>query len=345
MNVLNLPALLFALLAIPIVLLYLLRLRRREQLVSSTLLWRQVVLDREANTLWQRLRRNLLLVLQLLILAILVFALLRPYINMPGGLSGQQIVLLDASASMQATDVAPSRFEAAKAQVRGLIDQLSATDLMTIILVDNAPRALSGATANKAELLNALDAVRPSPYPANWSAAIALAAVTAAGGSPAITVVSDGANPAAGSAESPFDLLDGNVRYIPIGAGGDNLAISTLSLRRTSSGLAALVRVSNTGAQMREALVALRADGALIDARTLQAPPGDTVAWTVGNIDGDSALIQASLEAPAGKGQAPRTQGCAHGPGLYSVDIQQHYGDLDRSAGRRLVRGLGELVF
>jgi hypothetical protein len=71
MDVLNPLAFWFALLAVPIVLLYLLRLRRREQLVSSTFLWRRAVLDREANTLWQRLRRNLLLLLQLATLAFL----------------------------------------------------------------------------------------------------------------------------------------------------------------------------------------------------------------------------------------------------------------------------------
>src|SRR5512133_3653723 len=91
-------ALLFALLAIPIVLLYLLRLQRREQPVSSTLLWRQVTLDREANTLWQKLRRNLLMVLQLLTLAFLVFALVRPFLFVPSTLSGRLVVLLDASA-------------------------------------------------------------------------------------------------------------------------------------------------------------------------------------------------------------------------------------------------------
>ena len=65
MNILNPVALLAGLLAIPIILLYLLRLQRREQSVSSTMLWQQVILDREANTLWQKLRRNLLLLLQL----------------------------------------------------------------------------------------------------------------------------------------------------------------------------------------------------------------------------------------------------------------------------------------
>ena len=69
-------ALALGLLALPIVLLYMLRLRRREQTVSSTYLWRTLVQDRAANAPWQRLRRNLLLLLQLLILAALVLSLI-----------------------------------------------------------------------------------------------------------------------------------------------------------------------------------------------------------------------------------------------------------------------------
>src|SRR5690349_13717287 len=178
MSILNPVALLFALLAVPIILLYLLRLHRREQTVSSTLLWRQVVLDREANTLWQQLRRNLLLLLQLLTLLFLVFALIRPYLSVPSTLSGRLVVLLDGSASMRATDVSPSRFEAAKAQVRGLIDDLGPSNEMTIILVDGSPHALTSATASKSDLNAALDAAQPSLMSANWSAGIALAAAS-----------------------------------------------------------------------------------------------------------------------------------------------------------------------
>src|SRR5581483_67502 len=84
--------------SIPIVLLYMLRLRRRETQVSSTLLWRQVVNDREANAPWQKLRRNLLLLLQLLILAALVIALARPFMNVPTVTTGRIALLIDASA-------------------------------------------------------------------------------------------------------------------------------------------------------------------------------------------------------------------------------------------------------
>src|SRR5512138_3300708 len=106
--------LLLGLLAGPVLLLYMLKLRRRDTQVSSNLLWEQVLRDREANAPWQRLKRNLLLFLQLLILAAMVLALARPWVPSPTVAQGNVVVLLDASASMAATDVSPSRFAAAQ---------------------------------------------------------------------------------------------------------------------------------------------------------------------------------------------------------------------------------------
>ncbi|GIV85906.1 MAG: hypothetical protein KatS3mg052_2913 [Candidatus Roseilinea sp.] len=291
MDLLNPAAFLFALLAAPIILLYLLRLQRREQIVSSTLLWRQVTMDREANTLWQRLRRHLLLFLQLSTLAFLVFALIRPYMNVPSEVSGRSIVLLDASASMQATDVAPSRFEAARARVRDAINSMGANDQMTLIVVDGAPRALSALTRDKLQLLDALDAARPSLDAANWSAAIALAVATGAGNEDTTTlVVSDGAN------ADDLSLLPGKARFIPIGNRGDNVAISALTLRRTLRGLSAFVRVTNSGPQDDRVLVSLRADGALVDARALDVPAGASAEWTIGNINPNAVVVGARID-------------------------------------------------
>lgn len=295
MNLLNPLAFLFALLAVPIILLYLLRLQRREQNVSSTLLWRQVTMDREANTLWQRLRKNLLLFLQLATLAFLVFALIRPYINLPSTVSGRSIVLLDASASMQTTDVQPSRFEAARNEVRNIINALGSGDQMTLILVDGSPRALSTLTNDKTQLNEALDAVRPSLDASNWSAAIALAAATGANNEQTVTIViSDGAN------ADDLKLLQGRTRFIPIGNSGDNDALSTLSLRRTTRGLSAFLRVTNTGPADDTLLVSMRGDGSLLDARTLNVPAGKSVEWTLNNINPNVAALQATIDE-AGK--------------------------------------------
>src|SRR6266498_2355048 len=133
MQFLNLPSLWLAALAIPIILLYMLKLRRKQVQVSSTLLWIKLLRDQQANTPWQRLRRNLLLILQLIILAALVLSLARPSIKTTAVASGSVIVLLDASASMNATDVSGSRFELARRTIQTLIDDLSGNSKMTLI--------------------------------------------------------------------------------------------------------------------------------------------------------------------------------------------------------------------
>ena len=119
-----------ALAAIPpaIVALYFLKLKRQPLLVPSTYLWRKSIEDLHVNSLWQRLRQSLLLLLQLLLMALLFLALVNP--TWQGAqLSGSRFIfLVDNSASMSATDVkadgAPSRLDLAKRRVSELIDGL-----------------------------------------------------------------------------------------------------------------------------------------------------------------------------------------------------------------------------
>src|SRR5215813_5044906 len=95
-----------------IIALYFLKLRRRPVQVPSTLLWRRSLEDLHVNSLFQRLRRNLLLFLQLLAVFLAMAALTGPRIQGTTG-PGQRFVLaIDNSASMSATDVAPSRLAA-----------------------------------------------------------------------------------------------------------------------------------------------------------------------------------------------------------------------------------------
>ena len=99
-------ALLVGLLGPVIVAMYLLKLRREERTVSSTFLWQRMVRDVEANAPWQKLRRNILLLLQLLALLALMFALARPFLRTTG-ISGRNLILIvDRSASLDATEFA-----------------------------------------------------------------------------------------------------------------------------------------------------------------------------------------------------------------------------------------------
>src|SRR3954451_14666639 len=70
---------------VAIIALYFLKLRRRPVQVPSTLLWRRSLEDLHVNSLFQRLRRNLLLFLQLLTLFLAMLALAGPRIRGTSG--------------------------------------------------------------------------------------------------------------------------------------------------------------------------------------------------------------------------------------------------------------------
>src|SRR5437899_8117553 len=109
--------------AIPVVILfYLLKRKRLVRLVSSTLLWQKFLSETQASAPFQKLRHNWLLILQLLLLALAIFALTRPYFLGHAKESALRVVILDASASMQSADETPSRFEKARADALKWVD-------------------------------------------------------------------------------------------------------------------------------------------------------------------------------------------------------------------------------
>src|SRR5258705_13382439 len=80
--------------------LYFLKLRRREMPVSCTLLWRKAIQDLQVNAPFQRLRRNLLLLLQLIMMLLLCLAVSRPVANDKTGAAELGVILIDRSGSM-----------------------------------------------------------------------------------------------------------------------------------------------------------------------------------------------------------------------------------------------------
>jgi Aerotolerance regulator N-terminal. len=83
-----------AALPVLLVLLYFLKLKRHPVEVPSTYLWKKSIEDLHVNSIWQRLRRNLLLFLQLLVLLLAIFALLIPYWG-DGTTSGERYIFFD----------------------------------------------------------------------------------------------------------------------------------------------------------------------------------------------------------------------------------------------------------
>jgi Ca-activated chloride channel homolog len=288
-------SLLLGLLAFPILVMYMLKLRRREVRVSSTMLWHAVLRDRQANTPWQKLRRNLFLFLQLLILACLVAALARPAVAIPSISSGSIVVILDASASMKASDVEPSRFEAARKVVEKLIEGLSDNGRMTLIQASTPPKVLASSENDRSKLRLALQSAAPTNGTADWKTSFALAAGAAAGGQesqlPSIVIVSDGGLP-----EDGLPPLSGEVSYIPVGSSADNLAISALALREAGSSLELFAKISNYSDQPHQVLLSIYRNEALINAQTVDVSSNGQSSISLKNLPTGEAIFKARLE-------------------------------------------------
>ncbi len=294
-----------------IIALYFLKLKRRPLVVPSTYLWHRSIEDLHVNTIWQRLRRNLLLFLQLLLIFLAMLAVLRPGWRGSKVSGNRFIFVIDNSASMQATDSGPSRLAAAKRQAEAMIDQMTARDVGMIVSSADTARIEQMFTHNRRSLRKSLEAIRPTQRATSLSEALKVASGLANPGRSAedatdvqvadplpatLCVFSDGNFPDV----SDFRLGNLDPVYMPIGTEeAANVGILAFNVRRSESDPTlsqAFARLENFGRTQASVSVELRLDGRTIDADELQIPSGESrrVAFELGHIDSGVLELRAS---------------------------------------------------
>lgn len=314
------PLALAGLLFVPVVLaMYLLKLRRDQAVVPSTLLWQRLVADVEANAPWQRLRRSLLLLLQLLLVIVLALLAARPFTERPAGLAGDIVVVIDTSASMQATDVTPDRLGAAKAAVLEALKDLPSGGRVSVIAAGRTAKVVANGTDDLGLVKQAIASITATSDAGSIGDALRLASALAARSADAeILVATDAA-----VATLPTGTLEAPVRVLRVGRDGGNLAIVALAVRSASSGLShsAFISVANLGLSMATRRVELYADGVLREARTLTLDPQRRTDVSIDDVDDPlhpASVVEVRLTASEPDPAA--TDGSAAAPDYLAVD-------------------------
>jgi len=268
------------------------RPKRQEHVVGSTLLWKQALQDIQASRPWQRLRITPLLLLQLLAAIVIVLILARPAIFTSSPISGNTIIILQASASMQATDVAPTRFESAKNTIADLIDTMGPSDHLSLITMARTPQVLIAQSQDKGQLFAALQRARVTNQDADLQQTVSLATSLAAGESNVhILVIGDGHVMNSDQAiVTPFPM-----RYIPIGTDASNIALITLASRNINGQITAFAEIANLSHQQRSIPVELYADDNLVSVQTITLSAGASGSLEWSSLKTDTRVLHAHL--------------------------------------------------
>ncbi len=277
-----------ALVLIPvIIILYLLKQRHQDYTVSSLFLWEEVLRDLEANAPWQKLKKNILMMLQILAIIFLALAMSRPFLNAVGGEKGSVIVAIDTSLSMQADDVGKSRFEEAKSRAQEYISNLKPGTKVTLISMGRNAVILENISDDKNSLLQKLTNLKVTNGISNIDDARSLISSIARQNSDTEVVV---------FSDTDFSIPGVNMNFSKISNSGENFAIVLLSHTRTENGFAVLSRIANYSAGDEKVPVSLYVDGRVFDAKNVDIKKGDisNVYWN--NIPEDIKLLEVRID-------------------------------------------------
>lgn len=239
----------FALIIPAILLLYLLKRKVEDRTVPSTLLWQRTMQNWEAVRPWERLRRNLLLFLQLLAACLLVLALMRLAVPMQGIAEPHTILVVENSGSMLAIEGQSTRFDRAVYAAAQLVEKLGSGQRMTLIEAGRQPRVLLSQSSDREEILQAIRTIAPQMGSSDTDAALSLASAIAANeAGSAIVWLGDGrAERLADARESV--ALAGPFRFIQMGTYRENSAIGAFVTQPGMAGVEGLLRIDNQGTQ------------------------------------------------------------------------------------------------
>lgn len=277
-------------------------------LVSSLLPWHALQKSEKLASPFHRFRRNLLLLVQLLILALLTAAFARPFFESESGSFESVVLLVDNSASMGATDVSPNRLARAIAEAKQIVGTLAATD--EVMLVSAGPRTsvVVPFTREHATVVRALGEIEGTDAEGGLEEGLQLA-LSLARSRPKVEVIvlSDG-----GSRElsSVGPTGSANVRFVQVGEEDNNAGIIALDLRRSPISeldQQLFVTVRSFGTETVKGSLEVYLERELVGLKTVDLPPETPISMVFELPSGKTGTLKAHLDVSPDRLEADNT--------------------------------------
>lgn len=276
------------LIGIPIIVIfYLLKKRYENFTVSSLYLWDEVIKDLEANAPWQKLKKNLLMFLQIIAVILLAFALSKPYLSNIESNIQNVVIVIDNSMSMQTKMGNKTRFDEAKTKARDYITNLRPNTYVTLISMGKNTIIEENLSKNKSNLINRLNTIEVTNSALNINDAKNIIS----------SIASQHPNTKAvlfGDVEFHISGID--VEFSDISGEGENFSITMLSHTVTENSITALSTIANYSQSDATIPLSIYLDGRVFDAKNVDLKAGkvSNVYWE--GLPKDTKIIEVRID-------------------------------------------------
>ncbi len=270
-----------------IIAMYLLKQKHQEVKVSSLFLWQQTLIQSQVQKPWQKLRKNLLLLLQIIGAVLFIMALGDPYLLGRGLKAQNYIFVLDQSMSMQAVDEQPNRFEAAKKKLEELVQGMEPGSRASIIVMGKQPYILVNQSEDKTQLSKKIRDLKVTNTIADLDSTKSLINALREQTKGNIYVFSD----------QYYSFGEIPMQTVLFGKSSDNVGIALISHGVEQEQILALVKVKNNGTSVVSQEVSLYADGNIHDVKEITISPNQEVSVFFSGIEKNTQLLMAQLSS------------------------------------------------
>lgn len=265
---------LFLLISIPLlILLYILKRKYKEEVISSTLLWGEVYKNVSASTPWEKFRKNIMLLLQILIVLFIIFALMNPHLNFGGKSYKNLIIVIDNTASMGISYGESNRLERGKNLAKEIIEKSGVETNTYLVAYDGEETLLRNGGYDKEEIIQAIDSIKTTYKSGEIEESFNYLRSIGQGIGEEYEVIL--------ITDKEVDLQDFKGKVVSLGNSGLNGAIENMSHKILEDGTYRVIaNVTNKGSENYEADFSIYEEGKIIAVEGVSLEPLETKTLT-----------------------------------------------------------------
>ena len=274
---------LFLLLTIPpVIMLYILKRKYKEEVISSSLLWKEVYKNTRANAPWEKFKKNIMLLLQIIIILSVILALMSPFITMGGKSYKNIIMVIDNTASMNTIyDGSNSRLEQGKILAKEYLNSTKEGTNTYIISYDGASNLLLNGDFNKSNAASIIDKISTSYGSGDISDVVSF-----------VKAIGDGIGEdyeALIFTDKQAAISDINGKIVYLGNSGLNGSVDNVSHKFVDDKVKVIANVSNNGDSLYEGDFSLYngEELAAVEGVTLQVGESKTLSFELDSLNSD----------------------------------------------------------